>query len=1295
MSKGGFVAFRGSSAVADEYLAGQIDVPDATTSANYLAGEGRDPDAATSAVYLSEARPFQHGAITADGAEIDALSREEFRAWAEHVDPETGEVRGSFRVKTKYSLSDDGSLEAKVGGTPLYQETLISSSKSLSLAAATNPRIAEALEAAMERATVSMADAFHEHAVTRIGPRGKQEQVKFDRIEFTSIQHHTSRTGDPHEHRHVQFLSTGLVTRPNGEQAWRAPDGAVLYQLPERLHAAADLSLSTDVELRQSIADAGFTWGPGEGGGKIAEFETLTDEFSQRRDQVAARRETIEVQWRAQHPGREPSAQQVRTWDNYGWASTRPDKHELAAEAKDDQVDKLAGVQPANTACAVMSEDASAINSTLIASDALVDLSSQHSAWSKADVKAAIDRRLAETYLLGQDGLAELQSAAMSEAQSQLISFYDEGVDIEGAKQYTSRAVLETDRAIEASLRRRAQTQGLDGAVNVDRGGFELTEGQAAAARSITGSHQLIVVEGAAGTGKTTMLSAANEQILSEGRRLVAVSPTKRGAIEMAKEVGAQGNSVHSMLVRAGASFDDRGRWAIPDKWTAQPNNLQMDKDTVLVVDEVGMLDMGTAEVLHRYCDDTDVQLVLLGDRKQLAAVGRGGYLPKAVHLATSAHDLQDVQRFKTASKGVDHEYADATLKLRDRENSSEFFDLLEERKQIRTGDPDEVIERVAETVALEINARKPSVAIASTNVTAQRVNHSVYKRLVGDGVIDTRVTTEGRDGDPIAKGAKVATRQNDRELHVANRQTWIVKKVNRDGRVIVADEETGFHTTLDAQYVSENLQLAYAVTAHGSQGMTADTAHFVLSDQADAAAVYVGLTRGRYANVLHAVAVDEEDAKAQFTSAVHRQGADQGLDDAKVEATKVLDGLDTGTKLTEGEVTFDELLAQAEESNAALDVDMEFLDAYRAGGAEGLHLFQEQQDAARAAANSQRDRRALISRAHRGLLDEEATFPSDAELYGLGVVGADGTLDRDAMRNEDMAESLVEIIAETRDEIDRGCIHLEPEALNAVDAVREMQGLPPLDRAPEKQEYLPAVYVELSNTVDHVSSIPAAAAAEEVNEAPVRSSLRGLERESPSMQRRLVGLAEIEEQWGGDLPSTDDERLAFEKQVATVGVGRTTLEGELVQESMDPDLYGVLTERVEQAEQGNAAGERRSDLRREITELEEFRRTRDTFGVHGTGQKLRWAKADLEFENGYINRLRADRAAGVYASRESERDEHSAVKAAQRAMEKPTATQKRVASARESLAEDRNRASELEWSQDQDQDQDNDMSLG
>ncbi|HHV22916.1 MAG TPA: hypothetical protein GXZ30_15500 [Propionibacterium sp.] len=109
----------------------------------------------------------------------------------------------------------------------------------------------------------------------------------------------------------------------------------------------------------------------------------------------------------------------------------------------------------------------------------------------------------------------------------------------------------------------------------------------------------------------------------------------------------------------------------------------------------------------------------------------------------------------------------------------------------------------------VEQQAGRSTISVTSTNAAAQQINHAVYERLVDAGAIDPATVTHGMDGDPIAAGAQVATRENDPELGVANRQTWTVRSVNADGRITVADPTTGHHRTLDADYVAEHVQLA------------------------------------------------------------------------------------------------------------------------------------------------------------------------------------------------------------------------------------------------------------------------------------------------------------------------------------------------------------------------------------------------------------------------------------------------------------------------------------------------------
>jgi hypothetical protein len=86
-----------------------------------------------------------------------------------------------------------------------FVEVVVNGPKSWSLAAALQPEIAAVYDAARDRAAGQIISWLAEHATTRIGPRGGQLQVPLEVVEAVTVQHYTSRAGDPHRHLHLQI----------------------------------------------------------------------------------------------------------------------------------------------------------------------------------------------------------------------------------------------------------------------------------------------------------------------------------------------------------------------------------------------------------------------------------------------------------------------------------------------------------------------------------------------------------------------------------------------------------------------------------------------------------------------------------------------------------------------------------------------------------------------------------------------------------------------------------------------------------------------------------------------------------------------------------------------------------------------------------------------------------------------------------------------------------------------------------------------------------------------------------
>lgn len=319
--------------------------------------------------------------------------------------------------------------------------------------------------------------------------------------------------------------------------------------------------------------------------------------------------------------------------------------------------------------------------------------------------------------------------------------------------------------------------------------------------------------------------------------------------------------------------------------FTGPPPDAVLRRGDQIVVDEAGMLDQDTALALFTVAAEAGATVALVGDRAQLAAVGRGGVLDMAAQIRGRTFDMAEVHRF------TDPDYADLTVRMRDRRDPGDVFDQLDQLDLVLLhSDGDGLQEHIAQ------NARDGETITVASNDDAARLNERIREERIARGLVDDATTTTGSDGLSIGEGDLIQTRRNDTALGVANRQQWIVGRVEPDGSAWVRDahdERKREHTRhLPAEYIREHTHLSYAATAYGAQGVTAPASHTILSDGINGAAVYVGMTRGRGENALHVIAESRAEARAQFIDAMECDHADRGLADATERAAEAVRGL-------------------------------------------------------------------------------------------------------------------------------------------------------------------------------------------------------------------------------------------------------------------------------------------------------------------------------------------------------------------------------------------------------------------
>jgi conjugative relaxase-like TrwC/TraI family protein len=795
---------------------------------------------------------------TPDGVErAGSMTGDTYEQWVAGIDVETGAKKGRL-------LKDEHALR--------FAEVTVNGPKTWSLAAALHPEISAALDAAQDKAATEIVVWVALHATTRVGPRGRQVQVPVEEIEAAVIRHYTSRAGDPHRHLHLQ-----INARVYAAGGWRALHSVGFRDSIEAINGIGHAAVATDLEFRAALAAHGLTLDPETS--EIRELAPYVGAFSARSSQIRRNVDRYEAEWRNEHPGEESGPRLREIWDRRAWAEARPDKvvprdgRELVERWNQELRDlgyrdpgeavALSGTQPA-----WIDRDA--------ATDLIVSmLGAKASAWNEADIRGKAEVLLAQTCLIADSAvrieLAEDITARVVARCTRLLT--GESVP-EHIRSLSSPHVLEVEadlinrlsrRAIKPARRVRIGTRGLD----------RIDPTRAAVVGTLAGDGEFVVVEGAAGAGKTAALRATRTILARQGHRLVIVTPTLKAAEVAATETGADGHSASWLIHQHGWRWDADGHWTRqPD--AAPDGSAQLRPGDLLLVDEAGMLDQDTARALLTIADESGARVAFVGDRHQLPAVGRGGVLDHAIAWAdpTAVVSLEKVHRF------ADPEYAALSLRMRKGDNPTTTFDELRRRGLIVVHASD-----VERTAALADVGAAGDLVIADRREQVADLNAAIRDRR-GIGHHGGGTTTAG--GERIGIGDRVATRRNDPDLQVANRQTWTVTGVGDDGSLTLRGR--GREQQIPAPYANCYVELAYATTVHGAQGDTVERAHFALSETTGAAAAYVAMTRGRQSNTAHVVAGSVDDARQQWIDAFSRDRADLGPAHARRQAIDAID---------------------------------------------------------------------------------------------------------------------------------------------------------------------------------------------------------------------------------------------------------------------------------------------------------------------------------------------------------------------------------------------------------------------
>jgi len=471
---------------------------------------------------------------------------------------------------------------------------------------------------AAHHAGVAEATAYlDQHLGTRRGHGGHQH-VDGRGLLAVGFDHRTSREGDPLLHTHL--VVANRVQGPDGR--WTAVDGRDLYR--HRLAADAIYRASYQRELVRSL---GVEWTAADRHGNRelqGVAEDLVRLFSKRTDQIDLEVERLEasgrertprlVKW-AVHATRKPKEQEAADTLYGRWRAEAAER----GQDPDDLVRQVTGRTREQDL--VVSERTVAEVFDRLAGPA--GLTAQASTFSRQDVLAALGGRLAGATRAEVEGLADrfLAERTVSVVAERALE----------ERRWSTPELLGVEQRLVAAAVGRAGEQ--TAVVSHEAVRAALTahptagEDQAGMVRDVCqGGSGVALVVGRAGTGKTFALGAARHAWQLDGYRPLACAPTGIATVSLEAE-GFEGVATCDRLL----ADLDRGRE-------------QLDRRTVLVVDEAGMLGSRKLTHLLDHAQQAQAKVVLVGDDRQLAAIDAGGGF-RALRHRLGASELTENRR--------------------------------------------------------------------------------------------------------------------------------------------------------------------------------------------------------------------------------------------------------------------------------------------------------------------------------------------------------------------------------------------------------------------------------------------------------------------------------------------------------------------------------------------------------------------------------------------------------------------------------------------------------------------------
>lgn len=394
---------------------------------------------------------------------------------------------------------------------------------------------------------------------------------------------------------------------------------------------------------------------------------------------------------------------------------------------------------------------------------------------------------------------------------------------------YTSRSLvlIENQMIKDASKLSNRKThhipkQIIDQAI-VSRG---LSVEQAVALRQAINGNDLHVIIGDAGSGKTYTMGAVKEVFEASGYKLRGVALSNVAARGLERDTGIRSTNIAKLITN----------WDVHNKD-------QLDANTVLVIDEAGMVGTRQMQRMLAEAQRVGAQVIPIGDLKQTQAVEAGGAF-RALLEHAGASRLRQVWRQK-----IDWQIEATYFFSGDEKHFGKGIDLYVEHGLVHEfGTLNIAADSMLSDYVQSFTPDTSAFMTAYKNEDVDRLNRLCRHKLKQDTFYIDRREYEVSTSSGVklfAAGDRIQFLKKDREMGVDNGTFGTVKEVSKDGCMVV---ELGdkHRIAFDTKYYNA-ITYGYAATVHKLQGATVDKCYVLASQGFDRHLSYVAMTRHRH----------------------------------------------------------------------------------------------------------------------------------------------------------------------------------------------------------------------------------------------------------------------------------------------------------------------------------------------------------------------------------------------------------------------------------------------------------------